>query len=319
MKLSYSEISTYQTCPLQFRFKYVEERPTEPSASLSFGKSVHDALEWLYSGPTPDPPLLEQLVDYLESCWVSDGYSSSEEETRYFYQARSALEHYYRRYVISDPEGFRLPAALEYKFRIDLGFCELSGVIDRLDGDDSSGFEIIDYKTNRRLPPARRLAEDLQLPLYHIAAERIWEVPVSKVTFHYLLLDHRHSMYVSSERVESALAEVERVAGCVERGRFDPCQNNLCPWCDFLDECPLMAGKVAPKRGSAKVPTLAVDQAVDELLVTHRQVSQKLTRVEGLKSIVSSYMADKGVERVGGSRAVAFYDEDGNLTWCESE
>lgn len=319
MKLSYSEISTYQNCPLQYRFRYVEGRPTAPSASLSFGKSVHDALEWLYSAPTPDPPLLEQLVEHLEAGWISEGYSSSEEEARYFYQARAALEQFYRKNVLNNPEGFRLPAALEYKFRVDLGFCELSGVIDRLDKEPDGGFEIIDYKTNRRLPPSRRLDEDLQLPLYHIAAERIWDVQVNKVTFHYVLLDHKHSFYVTPERVREALSEVERVSRSIESEEFAPCRNNLCPWCDFLDECSLMAGKVDSRRGPSQQPALDIGQAVDELVITHLQVSQKLARVEGLKGIVSAYLADKGIDRVGGSRGIAFLDEDGNLDWCEAD
>lgn len=319
MKLSYSEISTYQNCPLQYRLKYLDGKPALPSASLSFGKSLHSALEWLYSSPTLEPPSCDELVEQLESCWVSEGYSSAEEEVRYFYQAKAALELYYRKHVLADPEDFRLPAALEYKFRVDLGFCELSGVIDRLDRLPSGGFEVIDYKTNRRLPPARRLAEDLQLPLYQVAAERVWEVEVERVSFHYLLLDHRHSMFITPERVELALAEVERVAGLIGRGEFEPCRNNLCPWCDYLEECPLMAGRVLPRRGASALPGLDIGQAVDELVLTHMQVSQKLTRVEGLKRIVESYMSDRGVRRVGGSRGVAFLDEDGELSWDEAD
>jgi DNA helicase-2/ATP-dependent DNA helicase PcrA len=317
MKLSYSQISTYQNCPLQYRFRYIEDRPSPPSAALSFGKSVHSALEWLYSVPTPDPPSVDNLIDQLESRWISEGYGSSEEESRYFYQAKSALELYYRNNILRVPHGFRVPAALEYKFRVDLGFCQLSGVIDRLDKHPDGGFEIVDYKTNRRLPPARRLAEDLQLPLYQIAAERIWEAPISMVTFYYVLLDHRHSLYVTPEREELALAEVERVAGFIEQQAFDPSRNNLCPWCDFLEECPLMAGKVVSKRGPSQQPFLEIGQAVDELVATHLQVSNKLKRVEGLKQIVSAYMADKNTDTVGGSTGVAFIDENGTLAWRE--
>lgn len=319
MKLSYSQISTYQNCPLQYRFRYVEDRPSLPGASLSFGKSVHAALEWLYSEPTLMLPSCEQLVEHLEQCWISEGFSSSEEEARYFYQARAALELYYRNHVLARPDDFRLPAALEYKFRVDLGFCDLTGVIDRLDRLPSGRFEVIDYKTNRRLPPARRLAEDLQLPLYHMAAERLWEVEVERVSFHYLLLDHRHSMLVTAERIETALAEVERVAGLIARGEFDPCRNNLCPWCDYLEDCPLMAGRVLPRRGASSLPALDIGQAVDELVLTHLQVSRNLARVEGLKRIVESYMSDKGVSRVGGSRGVAYIDGDGELTWHEAD
>lgn len=318
MRVSYSGISTYQNCPYQYKLQYVEGRPTEQTPALSFGSSVHAAMEWLYSPPTPDPPAVEELVGRLETEWISEGYGTPAEEARYFYQAKSALEQYYRRYVENNPDGFRLPAALEYRFRIDLGFCELSGVIDRVDRTDD-GFEIIDYKTNRRLPPAKRLEEDLQLPLYRIAAEHIWDIPVAKVSFHYLLIDHRYSMYISDRRAEEALDVVRSVVREIEAERFSPTRNNLCPWCDFLNECPLMAGKVKSRKGGAASPFIDVGQAVDELLTTHRQVSLKLSRVEGLKQIVCDYLDKHGLSEASGSLGTASYDADGTLEWHFAE
>lgn len=312
MKLSYSAISNYQTCPLQYMFKYVERRPTAPSPSLSFGMSLHEALRWFYDVPTADPYPLEELLGYLEACWVSEGYCSAEEETRYFYQAKSALALFYR----NSMEEFKLPAAIEHRFLIDVGFCELSGVIDRLDKDPMGDFEIIDYKTNRRLPPARRLYQDLQLPIYHLAAERVWEVAPGKVTFYYLLMNHRHSFAITRERIESALAEIESVAVAISSGRFDPCRNNLCPWCDFLDICPEWEGKVRPQKKTG-VPAMDVGEAVDELIIAEKKVSQALSRIEALRGIVASYLRDKDIEKVGGSRGIAYMDEDGNLGWRE--
>jgi len=318
MRLSYSAISTYLTCPLQYRFQYVEGRPGIPSPALSFGSSLHSALEWLYSVPTPDPRPLEDLLEQLESCWVSEGYESPEEEARYFLQGKSTLELYYRNNISNNPRGFAVPAALEHKFVIDLGFCDLSGVIDRLDRDPSGGFEIIDYKTNRRLPPARRLREDLQMPIYQIAAQRIWEVPVNSVTFHYLMMDHKASFAISPEREREALDTIERVAGRIAAGDFNPCKNNLCPWCDYACDCPLFAGRPVERRRSDP-PPLDVGQAVDELIATQDRVAAGLSRIVGLKDYVARYLSEKCVDRVGGSRGVAYFDDDGNLAWTEQD
>jgi len=318
MRLSYSAINTYLNCPLQYRFQYVEGRPGLPSPSLSFGSSLHSALEWLYSVPTPDPRPLTDLLDCLESCWVSEGYASPEEEARYFYQGRSTLEIFYRNNIANNPAGFQVPAALEHKFVIDLGFCDLSGVIDRLDRDPDGGFEIIDYKTNRRLPPARRLREDLQLPIYQIAAQRIWEVPVNRVTFHYLMMDHKASFVITPEREREALAAVERVAGLVAAEDFTPCRNNLCPWCDYQADCPLCAGRPVERR-RPEPPPLDIGQAVDELIATQDRMSSGLARIEGLKDFVARYLTDRRIDRVGGSRGSAYLGESGGLEWCEEE
>ena len=318
MKLSYSAISTYLTCPLQYKFSYVEGRPTLPSPALSFGSSIHSALEWLYSVPTQDPRPLEELLDNLDACWVSEGYQTPEEEARYFLQAKSTLELFYHNNISNDPRGFQIPAAIEHKFRIDLGFCDLSGIIDRLDRDQQGGFEIIDYKTSRRLPPARRLDEDLQLPLYQIAAQKIWEVPVSRVTFHYVMMDHKASFVITPEREARALETVERVAGRIESEDFKPCRNNLCPWCDFLADCPLTAGRPVERR-RPDAPALDIGQAVDELVASQAKVASGLARIEGLKDFVARYLEGKNVDRVGGSRGVAYLDDDGNLCWGEED
>jgi RecB family exonuclease len=318
MRLSYSAISTYLKCPLQYKFQYIEERPGLPSPALSFGSSLHSALEWLYSSPTGEAPTLDALLEQLERCWVSEGYEGPEEEARYFLQGKSTLALYYRNNVAASVEGFRVPAALEHKFVIDLGFCNLSGVIDRLDRDPEGGFEIIDYKTNRRLPPARRLNEDLQLPIYQIAAKRIWEVPVSRVTFHYLMMDHKASFFITPDREADALDTVKRVAGAIEAGDFAPRRNNLCPWCDYSGDCPLFEGKpVARKRPEA--PPLDVGQAVDELISSQVRVASALVRIEGLKDYVASYLSRNGLDRVGGSTGSAYFDEDGTLTWCDGD
>lgn len=313
MKISYSALSTYQTCPLQYRFQYLDKMPTAPSPSLSFGQSVHEALRWFYDVPTIDPHSLEELIDYLEECWTSEGYASPEEESRYFLQAKSAMELFHR-----NVGGFQLPAALEHRFRVDVGFCSLSGVIDRLDKDLDGGFEIIDYKTNRRLPPAARLEKDLQLPIYHVAVENIWGVSPEKVTFYYVLLNHRYSMNMTPERIQQALDEIRVITECIEREEFEPRKSPLCPWCDFIDACPLWEGK--PRLGKkTKTPPLEIGEAVDELLATEQKLSRAIDRMEGLKRIIACYLNDHGVDRVGGSSGFASIDEDGNLTWGKNE
>jgi hypothetical protein len=46
LRLSYSAVSTYEKCPLSYRFQYIEKIEVKPTPYLSFGKSLHSALEW---------------------------------------------------------------------------------------------------------------------------------------------------------------------------------------------------------------------------------------------------------------------------------
>jgi RecB family exonuclease len=319
MKLSYSAISSYLDCPLKYYYSYVERRPTPDTPALAFGKSVHEALRWLYDVKTPEPHTRNELIDYLDECWLKEGYSSPEERLRYFLHARSVLDLYYRNNIV-EGEALEMPVALEHKFLIDLDFCELSGVIDRMDRLPDGTFEILDYKTNRRLPPAKKLARDLQLPLYTASAEKIWQVEVSRATFYYLVLNHRHSVHVGLERVEEALDEVRKVAEAVSRERFDPCRNNLCPWCDFIPDCPVWEGRSLPEKKSSWTTPLSIEEIVDEVVVMQRQVEehrarieQKLAGIDALSKTVDTYLRDHRAQRVCGRCGTARLDDDGTL------
>jgi RecB family exonuclease len=63
MRLSYSSINTYETCPQKFKFQYEDRLPTSPSPALAFGDSLHQALHRFHSRPVPVAPSLEELQE----------------------------------------------------------------------------------------------------------------------------------------------------------------------------------------------------------------------------------------------------------------
>jgi RecB family exonuclease len=235
LRLSYSSISTYEKCPLQYKCRYVDRLEYAPSPALSFGSSLHAALEWLYSVKTPHPPDLPSLLARLDEEWVSEGYADESEESRYREHAVEVLTNFYQRNLAD----FRLPASLEEYFALDLEDFVLTGKIDRIDRLPDGSYEIIDYKTNRKLPRKDRLASDLQLPIYQYAASREFGIRPSKLTFYYLLPDQRFSTRPwDEERLLRMLEELRGVARAVRSGEFGPTPNPLCPWCDFKELCP---------------------------------------------------------------------------------
>src|SRR6187401_393778 len=68
--LSFSAIRTYQTCPLQYFFRYVAGLPKETiSASLMFGSAIHRAVEHHFRRMLegqPAPSAEELLAEYRE-------------------------------------------------------------------------------------------------------------------------------------------------------------------------------------------------------------------------------------------------------------
>src|SRR5881628_2138936 len=105
MKLSYSSIQTYETCPAKYRFQYQERLPTGTSPALAFGDSLHRALHRFHDRPVPVAPSLEELHAMLENDWVSEGFRDVEEEALYLDHARQVLADYHR----ENAGSFRIP------------------------------------------------------------------------------------------------------------------------------------------------------------------------------------------------------------------
>jgi ATP-dependent helicase/DNAse subunit B len=70
--ISHSAITTYQQCPLRYRFKYVDGLPeTVVSSALIFGGAIHSALEFHFTELLHgnEPPSLDQLLDAFQEAW----------------------------------------------------------------------------------------------------------------------------------------------------------------------------------------------------------------------------------------------------------
>ena len=46
--LSYSQLSTFTTCPLQYKYRYIVRIPVPPSAALTFGDTIHRTVRAFY-------------------------------------------------------------------------------------------------------------------------------------------------------------------------------------------------------------------------------------------------------------------------------
>jgi len=298
MRLSYSSISTYETCPAKYRYQYEERLPTSSSPALAFGDSLHRALRRFHDRPVPVAPRLEELHEILEGEWVSDGYRDPSEEQVYFQHARQVLTDYHR----ANADAFRIPAALEYRFTVQVEGVEVGGVIDRMDRIPGGGYEIIDYKTSRRLPPLAAIDRDLQLSLYYLAAKEIWGVEPERLTLYFLLPGERMSTFRTSADADALRRRIATVAERIEAGKFEPRQNPLCDWCDFQPLCPVFRHKYEREQGD---PAPRMSEMVDEWIALKREDWERYRRLEELKGLINAFCEEHGYRRLFGSDGFA--------------
>jgi RecB family exonuclease len=298
VRLSYSSINTYETCPAKYRFQYEERLPTASSPALTFGDVLHRALFRFHDRPVPVAPSLEDLHGFLDDEWSDDGYRDPGEESLYKDHARQVLADYHR----ENAGQFRIPAALEYRFTIEVEGVLLSGVIDRMDRIPGGGYEIIDYKTGRRLPPQARIDQDLQLSVYHLAAKEIWGIEPEKLTLYFLLPGQRMTTTRTAADADTLRRRIATVAERIAAGKFEPRQNPLCDWCEFQARCPLFRHKY-DRAGGDPAPNMSA--IVDEWIELKRRDWETYRRLEDLKALINSFCEEHGYQRLFGSDGAA--------------
>ncbi len=227
----YSAINTYLTCPLQYKYQYLLKIPTETSASLSFGNTIHTALQKFYKKFLSIKKVDEKLlIELFHKNWIPIGYHSFEHEKRVKEEGEKILINYYKKFHHPDLKII----ALEKSFRFRLGSRYLIvGKIDRIDINEKKEIEIIDYKTGE-IPDEKKLKNDLQLTIYTLALLNDQEIKPSlekiTVSYHYLQKDKKISFKKTADEIEKAKIKIIQSIEKINQNQFEP---NVGPWCDF--------------------------------------------------------------------------------------
>ena len=312
MRLSYSSISAYETCPAKYKFQYEEKLPTTSSPALAFGEALHRTLHRFHDRPVPVAPSVEELHEMLDAEWVDDGYRDPGEEALYRKHARQVLAEYHR----ANSGSFRIPAALEFRFTVEIEGVQLSGVIDRMDRIPGGGYEIVDYKTSRRLPPKAIVDRDLQLSLYYLAAQQIWGIEPERLTLYYLLPGERMTTFRTPADADDLRRRIATVAERIAAGKFEPRANPLCDWCDFQHVCPLFRHKFEREQGD---PAPRMTEIVDEWIALKREDWERYRRLEELRGLINAFCEEHGYRRLYGSEGTAIDRRPVHITAPDAE
>jgi DNA helicase-2/ATP-dependent DNA helicase PcrA len=231
--LSASDIDTYRTCPLKYKFARVFRIPQEPTIHQRFGIVVHQVLERFHARERPGA--LAELLGLLDASWRRAGFGDTEEERRLRGKATAALERYHRRFQSEDSE----PMWFERPFTFRLGPHLLRGRVDRVDRLPGGEYELIDYKTGRP-KTATQLADDVQLSLYAVGAREAWSLEASRQAYYYVLDDEKVSVGGDGADRAAWIREValDVAEGVLSQG-FEPTPSYAaCSVCDYRLMCP---------------------------------------------------------------------------------
>ena len=246
---SHSRISSFEKCPLKYKFHYIDKIVPEVGQSLEgfLGNIVHETLEWLYSiVKTGIVPSVDETIMHYSKIWeenykeedviIQKGFTAQD----YFNKGVRFILDYYLKYHPFDENTIDLEKRIEIKLD-DKGEYLLQGFIDRLVyNKDMKEFEIHDYKTSSSLPTKEKIDNDRQLALYSIAIKELFGKDKQVcLVWHYLNFNKKICLRKTEEQLEQLKKEVLELIKKIESSKeFPPIKSPLCKWCEYFSICP---------------------------------------------------------------------------------
>lgn len=253
--ISYSAIRTYQSCPLRYRFRYIDGLPQEcVASSLAFGSAIHAAVEFFYQQHLAgeEPPNLDLLLEIYQQSWRD----RPEDEVRFGKTETADSLHALAdrmlvKFLESDltfPAGRIIGVEEELRGQLSPGIPDLLGRVDLLIETDDS-VVIQDFKTSRSSWSDQQ-AEDQseQLLLYADLVRKL--VPGKDLKLRYVVLtkakDPKLQVLNASfdeAKLDRTKRVFENVWSAIESGHFYPSPSPMqCPGCGYRNQCAAWRG-----------------------------------------------------------------------------
>ncbi|MEN9300865.1 MAG: hypothetical protein RLZZ254_646 [Actinomycetota bacterium] len=264
--LSPSRASSFQDCPLQFRFASIQGLPQPPGFHAVKGNVVHRALELLLRLSAPERTreaardAMSSSRNEYEAKYDFVGLNLDDAAAREFWADCERLTDAY--FDLEDPTTLD-DIELELEVEAPLGTFRVRGIVDRLERGPNGALVITDYKTGRapRESDVGNKMRQLEMYAYMVRALR-GELP-SRMRLMYL----KDKVVLEQQPTESSMKFLEKrtiaLFDAIERactnGNFPPKRSGLCNFCNFKQWCPEFGGnpELAAVEAPLKYPRVA--------------------------------------------------------------
>lgn len=245
-RYSYSKISTYKQCKFKFKLKYLDKNFLySANIATDFGSLVHETEEAIAIALQAGQP-----IDYiaLKNKFIIESHKLALKYPTEFYTRDKSNRTYQEKvYLYLDSAIYRLEnflkqnpnlriIGIEQKFEFNYdNVHSFNGSIDRaflnLDTDE---IIIQDIKTWSVEAKDSELKAPLQFAVYMMAAEKLWNIPTTKIKCEYdLPLCDITQAATSADIVGEGKETLDKLFSGIHKNDFKPTITALCHWCEY--------------------------------------------------------------------------------------
>ncbi len=317
MRTSYSALETFKKCPLKYKFQEIDKIKAPKGVEAVFGSTIHSTLKFMFER-NPLYPTINELIDFFNNAWDNAKNNltlSAEQLDTYQKDGVAILEKFYKK---NQPWNFNV-LNLESRFEVEIENHVLAGIIDRIDKDNEDNYEVIDYKTTKKMPPQKQIDMDLQMSVYHLGLTKQWphlDPQKIKLSLYFV----KHGEKITTTRSQKQLEDTKKlvlktIAEIEEKTKdnsFEPIPSGLCDYCGFRQICPMWKHLYSQKYEREKIKNeTELEATIKEYFELKSKNEQNNERLDELKMLVFAFMDEQKVDRVFG--------EDGYMTKKLSE
>lgn len=250
-----SQFGTYQRCPRQYYYRYIQDLILPPGISLIRGTAIHHGAEVVHKHTIKhgQPLSLEEAHQSVSDVFDKRKVEVEDWEDSNPGQVKDRTLNNFRVYYVQAVPVIR-PVAVEKTFAVKMGIVPVRGVIDLIDripGDYSIGDDpeqpppmveaVADLKTGSKIWSEQRIDHEPQLTFYSIVEN------TDRVRIDFLLDQKSGSRYEpkrSSRRAHDRkllIEDLEEVVDNIKHGIFPRCDCTswVCTpkYCGYYQRC----------------------------------------------------------------------------------
>ena len=253
--LSYSAVRTFQSCPLKYRFRYVDGLAEDcVSSSLIFGSAIHSAVEFYFTQQLSgaSAPSLDTLLDVYQQSWKERAEENIEfgksETADSLHEMSARMLQKFLNSELTQPEGRII--GIEEKFRGVLipGLPDLLGYVDLL-LETEDAVIVRDFKTSRSAWDQQQAVDNSdQLLLYADLVRRV--IPGKQLRLQFAVITKTRDPKVQlletpfdDSKLDRTKRIFESVWSAIQSGHFYPSPSPMqCPSCGYRTQCAAWRG-----------------------------------------------------------------------------